>query len=350
MYTLPATVTVTATVSGVDVNTPISRVDFYQGNTLIGGATASPYTIIWTPTIAGSYSLTAKATDSAGGVTTSAARSITVQAANQLPSVSLSSPIADQSFTAPANVPLTATASDADGTLAKVEFFQGATLIGSATTPPYSVVWSNVPVGSYSLTAKATDNLGGTRTSAAVPITVSPAGPTILYLHGDHLGTPRVATNESNVVVWRNLPTTEPFGMALPEEDPDGDGKATVINLRFPGQYFDRETMLHYSYLRDYDPDTGRYVQSDPIGLVAGINTYDYVGGNPLSLIDSRGLWGERAHEKIIDKAFLGYDASIIKLIKEGSADVDAAINQIPGVGISYEHAMRCLLYTPRCV
>jgi RHS repeat-associated protein len=106
-----------------------------------------------------------------------------------------------------------------------------------------------------------------------VRITVTDPGLTILYLHADHLGTPRVATNEANVVVWRNLPISEPFGMALPEEDPDGDGQPTIINLRFPGQYFDRETQLHYNYYRDYDPGVGRYVQPDPIGLAGGINT-----------------------------------------------------------------------------
>ncbi len=295
VYTLPVTVTVTATASGAEVNTPISRVDFYQSATLIGGSTASPYTILWAPTTVGSYILTAKATDSAGGVTTSAPRSITVQAANALPTVSLVSPIVNQNFTAPANVTLTATASDTDGTIAKVEFFQGATLIGSATAAPYTVTWNNVPAGSYGLTAKATDDRGGTWISAAVPITVTGAGPTILYLHGDHLGTPRVATNEGNVVVWRNLPTSEPFGMALPEEDPDGDGRATVINLRFPGQYFDRETELHYNYFRDhYFPELGRYGQSDPIGLAGGINTYGYVGGSPVSFVDPLGLLSSR--------------------------------------------------------
>lgn len=290
VYPLPATVTVSATANGVEVDTPITRVDFYQGTTLIGGSTASPYTISWTPTTAGSYPLTAQATDSGGGVTTSAARTVTVQAGNQAPNVSLTSPVAHQSFTAPATVTLSATASDADGSVAQVEFFQGATRIGSATVAPYSAVWSNVPAGSYSLTAKATDHLGATRSSPAVPITVTGSGPTILYLHGDHLGTPRVATNEANVVVWRNLPTGEPFGMALPEEDPDGDGRATVINLRFLGQYFDRETGLHYNYFRDYDPATGRYVQSDPIGLRGGINPYVYVENAPTMFTDPEGL------------------------------------------------------------
>jgi len=293
-YVLPVTVTLSATASGIEDNTPITRVDFHHGSTLIGGSTTAPYTTTWAPPTAGTYHLTAIATDSAGGVTTSAARTITVQGSNQLPNVSLTNPLANQSFAAPANIALAAIASDADGTIARVEFFQGSTLIGSATAAPYGAAWNNVPAGSYILTARATDDRGATRSTTAIPITVTGGGPSILYLHGDHLGTPRVATNEANVVVWRNPPTTEPFGMALPEEDPDGDGRPTVINLRFPGQYFDRETLLHYNYFRDhYFPDLGRYGQSDPIGLAGGINTYLYVGARSIGDSDPLGLFTE---------------------------------------------------------
>ncbi|WP_213881947.1 RHS repeat-associated core domain-containing protein, partial [Pseudomonas sp. dw_358] len=78
-------------------------------------------------------------------------------------------------------------------------------------------------------------------------------------------------------------------GVGAPNEDVDGDGNAPQVALRFPGQVYDATSQLSYNYYRDYNAQTGRYVQSDPIGLEGGINTYGYVGGNPLSYIDQRG-------------------------------------------------------------
>jgi RHS repeat-associated protein len=79
--------------------------------------------------------------------------------------------------------------------------------------------------------------------------------------------------------------------MGAPDEDPDGDATPFTLNLRFPGQYFDQETNSHYNFYRDhYFPSLGRYGQSDPIGLLGGINTYGYVNGNPLLWGDPEGL------------------------------------------------------------
>ncbi|MBI5386398.1 MAG: immunoglobulin domain-containing protein, partial [Verrucomicrobia bacterium] len=95
--------------------------------------------------------------------------------ANVPPTVALTSPANGATFTAPANVTITATAADSDGTVTMVEFLSGGTVIGSDTTSPYSFAWNGVAAGTYSLTARATDNSGATTTSAARSITVNPA-------------------------------------------------------------------------------------------------------------------------------------------------------------------------------
>jgi subtilisin family serine protease len=92
---------------------------------------------------------------------------------NQPPSVSLSAPASGATYTAPATMAVSATASDSDGTIARVDFYQGATLIGSDTSSPYGVTWSNVSAGSYSVTAVATDNNGARTTSAARTVIVN---------------------------------------------------------------------------------------------------------------------------------------------------------------------------------
>jgi hypothetical protein len=124
----------------------------------------------------GSYSLTAIATDSLGASTRSGAVAVTVAPANVPPSVSMASPVDGASFAAGSNVVVSANAGDADGTVSKVEFFAGATLVGTATSPAsgslYSATWTNVSPGAYALTAKATDNAGGSTTSSAVNVNV----------------------------------------------------------------------------------------------------------------------------------------------------------------------------------
>lgn len=92
---------------------------------------------------------------------------------NTPPTVALTAPTAGTTYSAGATITLNATASDSDGTISKVEFFRGTTSLGTDTSAPYSVTWSGATAGSYSLTAKATDNAGATTTSGAVAITVN---------------------------------------------------------------------------------------------------------------------------------------------------------------------------------
>jgi RHS repeat-associated protein len=113
-------------------------------------------------------------------------------------------------------------------------------------------------------------------------------GVEIFYVHTDHLNAPRKITRASDgALMWRWDPA--PFGDTLPNENPEAAGSFRY-NLRYPGQYYDAESGLSYNYFRNYDPFTGRYVESDPIGLAAGVNTYAYVNGHPLSLSDMLGL------------------------------------------------------------
>ncbi len=107
------------------------------------------------------------------------------------------------------------------------------------------------------------------------------------YAHSDHLNTPKHLTDDQRTVVWKWEGGA--FGRGQETIDPDGDGKKR-FSLCFPGQYYDVETDLNYNYYRDYDSKIGRYLQSDPIGLQGGLNTYAYVGGNPLSFTDPLGL------------------------------------------------------------
>ncbi|MFC1664428.1 LamG-like jellyroll fold domain-containing protein [Pseudomonadota bacterium] len=110
----------------------------------------------------------------------------------------------------------------------------------------------------------------------------------LTYLHTDHLATPRLGTNSVGQIIWRW--EAKAFGNTMPEEDVDGDTLPTIVNLRFPGQYYDDESGLYFNWYRYYDPNTGRYITSDPIGITGGLNTYGYVEQNPTRFFDPNGL------------------------------------------------------------
>lgn len=113
----------------------------------------------------------------------------------------------------------------------------------------------------------------------------------VYYIESDHLGTPRAVIDPNNKrPIWTWSLIDNPFGEAAPNQGADRDGTAFVFDLRYPGQYFDSETGLHYNYFRDYEKEIGRYIESDPIGLNGGLSTYGYAGANPLKATDPRGL------------------------------------------------------------
>jgi RHS repeat-associated protein len=290
VFSTPGTITINANASPPEANDTVARVDFFANGNLIGSDTSKAYSFTWTNPAAGTYTLTAVATDGQGAQTTSSARTITVStAANVPPTVSLTSPAGGATFTAPATIPLAATAADSDGTVVKVDFFQGATLIGTSTSAPYAFSWTNVAQGAYVLTAVATDDGGATTTSNAVNITVNAGVAHLYYIVPDHLNAPRMIADGTGTTVWR-WDQGEPFGNDVPNNNPSGAG-AFDFPLRFPGQYFDRETNLTYNVMRDYDTGTGRYVEADPVGTVLFRNmAFSNLGNLGLSEIELASL------------------------------------------------------------
>jgi len=154
----------------------VAKVEFFNGATKLGEDTTAPYNLTWSGVAAGSYTLTAKATDNGGASTTSAPAAITVGAAtaNQPPTTSITAPTDGSVFAWKPTITITATAGDTDGSVTKVEFLDGGTVLGQDTSYPYSFTWRNVPVGGHALSVRATDNAAAVTTSSTVKITVSP--------------------------------------------------------------------------------------------------------------------------------------------------------------------------------
>ena len=128
----------------------------------------------------------------------------------------------------------------------------------------------------------------------------------LYYIEADVLGTPRVVIDpDRNVAVWKWDLAGEAFGDAVPSEDADGDGLAFVFDMRFPGQRYDAASGLSQNYFRDYDAATGRYAQSDPIGLDGGISTYGYANGAPTMYSDPDGLIAGRIGLQLVSRFVL---------------------------------------------
>jgi plastocyanin len=167
--------TITISAHANDPDGSVTKVEFFENGNLIGTATSSPFSVS-TTLPPGPHTLTAKATDNAGAITTSAAFVITVnEPGNQSPTITLSAPSNGASFNTGDLITISADASDPDGTIAKVEFFDAGNLIGTDTSAPFSISLA-LPIGEHTITARATDDRGFGATTEPIKIAVNQPG------------------------------------------------------------------------------------------------------------------------------------------------------------------------------
>ncbi len=179
----PKNTNINFTADSRDFDGYVAKVEFFYDGSSIGRGIltqANSFSYAWDSATVGTHTVTAVATDNAGKTSTSSPVSFTIT--NVSPVVNMTAPVNGSMFTAPANITLSANASDGDGSISKVEFFRGSTLINTLFSPPYTFSWNGVAAGSYSLTAKATDNDGAATTSNPVAITVNTIGDALLVV------------------------------------------------------------------------------------------------------------------------------------------------------------------------
>ena len=167
-YAAPASISLAATVTANGHT--ITKVQFYNGATLLAEDTSAPYSFAWANVSAGSYSLSARAVYDSGSTVATTSANVTVTNV-PLPSIALTTPANGASYAAPASISLAATVTANGHTITKVQFHNGATLLAEDTSAPYSFVWANVSAGSYSLSAKAVYDSGSTATCAPINVT-----------------------------------------------------------------------------------------------------------------------------------------------------------------------------------
>ncbi len=230
-FTAPASISLTANASDPDGS--IRSVAFYRGTTLLGTDNSAPYSYNWTNVAAGTYSITARATDNRNAVTTSAAVSVTVSAPNQAPVLNVTSPTNNQSFDAPANISFSLGATDSDGSIARVEIVEGANnVLATLTAAPYTFSWTNVSVGTKNIVVKAVDNRGAvTQRTLTLNVLAANALPTV-SLTSPAPGTPFIA----------------PAAIALSANAADADGNIASVAFYNGSTLLGTDTSSPYSF------------------------------------------------------------------------------------------------------
>jgi hypothetical protein len=176
-YSAPARIKLNATATDEDGS--LTKVQFFSGTTKLHTEDVYPYGFLWIDVPVGNYTLTAKAFDNSGNVTTSNGIQVSVVEENVPPVVSIISPVDDTTYTAPATVRIIAKAKDPNDKISKVEFYNGTTLIRTEYYYPYTYTWADVQPGTYPITAKAYDDKGLSATSHPVTVTVSSTQPIV---------------------------------------------------------------------------------------------------------------------------------------------------------------------------
>jgi hypothetical protein len=166
---------ITFAATATETGGTIASVAFYDGSHLLGTESNSPYMVTWTNVPKGTYELYAVATDTAGN---KGYASVAIAVTNPMPSVTITAPTNGSAFLAGANINIAATATETGGTISNVAFYAGSHFLGSLSSSPYSVTWSNAPKGSFELTAVATDTAGN-KGYASVNILVTNPVPTV---------------------------------------------------------------------------------------------------------------------------------------------------------------------------